>query len=140
MTTMERPNTNLDDIANVIGFSATLRITAWFGGSNLYIPGHAYEQHAVAKLIGLAAFKRLVEEWGNEHLTIPINRADEVDRRNRHISDLMVRGMGAKEIAFETGLHERRIQQLRRQLEESGLVPMVMYTKPPQYFSPQNCH
>ena len=39
---MQMQNTTLDDVSAVIGFSATLRLSAWFGdGGNVYVPAAA---------------------------------------------------------------------------------------------------
>ena len=69
---MELRNTTLDDISAVIGFSATLRLVAWFGdGSNLYVPNSAEDGHLLVRLLGLPSAKRLCEAWPGEHLAVP---------------------------------------------------------------------
>jgi hypothetical protein len=125
---MEMRNTTLDDICCVLGFSATLKLAAWFGGTNhnLYVPGTVDEKHVIAKLVGVPAFRRLVDEWGNEHLSIPLAHEHEIDRRNRRIRDLLLEGKGAKEISGITGVTERRVQQLRREMESMGLLPLIL--------------
>ena len=44
-----RANTNIDDVAAIIGFSATVRLIQWFGGSNIYIPGEATRNRAILR-------------------------------------------------------------------------------------------
>lgn len=127
---MEIRNTLLEDLGAIIGFHATLRIVAWFAGANLYIPAEASEQHAIAQLIGVPAMRRLVDEFGNEHLWIPENHGVEIEERNKLIRDELAAGRGTKEIAAKTGLHERRVQQLRRKLEAMGLLPLILTEKP----------
>ncbi len=77
---MERANGTLEDVAAEIGYTATSRLVAWFGGANLYVPATATEDHAVARLIGFPAFRRLVAEYGGTTLSCGVDR---VERRLR---------------------------------------------------------
>lgn len=126
-----RTNSTVDDIASVIGFTATLRLCAWFGDQNaqLYVPVQASEDHPIARLIGLAAFKRLVEEWGNEHLPISPLEFHQEDRRNRLVRDLLRKNLGPRDIAPLVGLSERRVYQLRLHMEAAGLLPLIATEK-----------
>lgn len=127
---MELENTTLDDIASVIGFSATLRLSAWFGdGVNLYIPGEAAEGQLLPRLIGLPAAKRLSEEWGNEHIAIPRLKAYEVDLRRRLVGRMLEKNFGTREIAAHMRISERRVQQICRELELAGLIDVVLPEK-----------
>lgn len=123
-----RQNSSLDDVAAVIGFTATLRLVAWYGDTNaqVYVPETAVEDHEFARLIGLAAFRRLAEEWGGQHLAFPTLDAYEEDCRNRLVKQLLERGMSPREIARIVGLGERRVQQIRRTLEDAGLLPLIL--------------
>lgn len=124
---MQSRNTTLDDLAVIIGFTATIRFSIWFGSRshNVYVPHVASEEHDIAKLIGLPAMRRLVEEFGGEHLSVPSLHAAYVDKRNATIRDMLMAGVSPREIAGETGLTERRVQQLRREMESLGLLPMI---------------
>lgn len=124
MTT--RSNTTLDDLAGVIGFTGTLRIAVWFGGQNLYIAAQPAEGQQLVKLIGIAAAKRLAEQWGGETVAVPTMWAYEEDQRNRLVANLLHRGISPRDIARDMGMTERRIQQIRRVLEDTGLVPLVL--------------
>lgn len=120
---MELRNTTLDDISAVIGFSATLRLVAWFGdGSNLYVPVVAEEGHLLARLLGLPAAKRLCEAWPGEHLAVPRLRDHEDDLRKRFVARMIEKGFGTREIAGMQRISERRVQQILRELEVAGLV------------------
>lgn len=56
-------NTTLDDLASVIGFTATLRLSAWLGGvSNIYVPEVPEEGQLLVRLIGMPAAKALAKE------------------------------------------------------------------------------
>ena len=120
---MELRNTTLDDISSVIGFSATLRLVAWFGdGSNLYVPNTAEEGHFLVRLIGLPAAARLCEAWPGEHLAVPRLRDHEDDLRKRFVARMIAKGFGTREIAGMQRISERRVQQILRELELAGLV------------------
>jgi hypothetical protein len=97
---MELRNTTLDDISAVIGFSATLRLVAWFGdGSNLYVPITAEDGCLLVRLLGLPAARRLCEAWPGEHLAIPRLRDHEDDLRKRFVARMIEKGFGTREIA-----------------------------------------
>jgi len=120
---MELRNTTLDDISAVIGFSATLRLVAWFGdGSNLYVPITAEDGHLLVRLLGLPAAKRLCEAWPGEHLAVPRLRDHEDDLRKRFVARTIEKGFGTREIAGMLRISERRVQQILRELELAGLV------------------
>ena len=120
---MELRNTTLDDISAVIGFSATLRLVAWFGdGSNLYVPNSAEDGHLLVRLLGMTAAKRLCEAWPGEHLAVPRLRDHEDDLRKRFVARMIEKGFGTREIAGMQRISERRVQQILRELELAGLV------------------
>ena len=120
---MELRNTTLDDISSVIGFSATLRLVAWFGdGGNLYVPNTAEEGHLLVRLLGLPSAKRLCEAWPGEHLAVPRLRDHEDDVRKRFVARMIEKGFGTREIAGMQRISERRVQQILRELELAGLV------------------
>lgn len=125
-TSTTRMNTTFDDLAGVIGFTATLRIAAWYGGQNLYIPAQPDETMQIVKLVGLPCAKRLAESWGTETIAVPTMWAYEEDQRNRLVGNLLNRGMSPKDIARDMGVTERRVQQIRRVLEEMGVLPLVL--------------
>lgn len=122
---MQIRNTTLDDLAAIIGFSATVRFAMWFGSAghhNTYIPLVVDEQHVMSKLIGEPAMRRLVDEMGGERLHVPNLQSVLVEGRNALIRDRFLEGKGSKEISVETGLTERRVQQLRCEFETMGLL------------------
>lgn len=123
---MELKNTTLDDLASVIGFSATLRLAAWFGDrGNLYVPETCEDGQVLVKLIGLSAAKKLTEEWGHQHINVPRLRPYEDDLTKREIGRLLAHGMAPREIANMKRMSERRVQQVCRELEAAGLIEIV---------------
>lgn len=127
---MEIRNTTLDDVAAVIGFSATLRLAAWFGdGGNLYVPERVSEGQVLARLIGLSAATRLSEAWGGEHLSLPRLRAYEDDVKRRIVGRMLEQKFSSREIAVHMRMSERRVQQIARELETYGLIEVVVPEK-----------
>lgn len=127
---LDLKNTTLDDISSVIGFSATLRLSAWFGDlGNLYIPAVAEEGQLLVKLLGMSAARKLSEEWGQEHLNVPRLRGYEEDTQRRFIGNMVSLGCSTREISHMARLGERRVQQICRDLEAAGLIPIVLPKK-----------
>ena len=120
-------NTTLEDLSAVIGFSATLRLSAWYGDgvSNLYVPAEVREDSTLVKLVGVAAARLLSQEWGNQHLAVPYINDYEVDIRRRATARMLERGFGTREIAAHLRISERRVQQMCRELEAEGLIPVI---------------
>jgi hypothetical protein len=116
-------NTTLDDIAHVIGFSATLRLAAWFGdGSNLYVPQKVEEGQLLVRLLGRAAAMRLSAEWPGETLYVPRLHNYETDVQRRVIGRMLEQGFSPREIGVHQRLSKRRVEQVARELEEAGLL------------------
>jgi|GEM_PF-2265218 len=120
---LERPNSTLDDIAPVVGFSATLRLSAWYGdASPLYVPATVAEHQMLVRLLGQSAAQRMAQEFGGECLAIPRISSYTEDCRRHKVAVLAARGFGMREIARMTELSERRVQQICRELEQSGII------------------
>lgn len=124
---MEIHKTTLEDISAVIGFTATLRLSAWFGDgtSNCYVPLVAEDGQLIERLIGLPAATALSREWGGEHLAVPRLRDYEDDMRKKAIGRMLEKGFGSREIAAHLRISERRVQQICRELEVAGLIAIV---------------
>ena len=123
---MDRTNTTLDDIAAVIGFSATLRLSAWYGnGNNLYVPNNVEEGQVLVLLIGRSAAQRLTEEFGGGHLAVPRIVSYEEDCRRQRVATLLTRGFSTREVSRFEKVSERRIQQICRELEQCGIIAPV---------------
>lgn len=123
---MNLRNTTLDDIAAVVGFTAALRLSAWFGeGSNLYIPLSVSNDQMLVRLLGMSAARRLSEAWPGEHLSVPRPQEYEAQVQRRQIVDLLASGMTDRKIGHFLRLSPRRVQQIIRELEVDGLIEPV---------------
>lgn len=127
---MDIKNTTLDDLSAVVGFSATLRLAAWYGDrNNLYIPNAATVGSVLVNLIGMSAATRLCKEFGGTSMTLPSLKVYETDMRRRLIGRMLERGFGTREIASFLQITERRVQQIGRELEVAGLIEVVLPQK-----------
>lgn len=123
---MQASNTTLEDISAVIGFTGALHLSAWFGGgNNLYVPDSVDENHFIARLLGLQNAKRLVDEWGNQHLAIPSMKIYNELLKRKQIGRQFEMGFGSREIATQFRMTERRVQQICRELEVAGLIAVI---------------
>ncbi|WP_416819953.1 hypothetical protein [Delftia tsuruhatensis] len=120
---MDRQNTTLDDIASIIGFSATLRLSAWYGnGNNLYVPTTVEEGQVLVLLIGRSAAERLSQEFGGDHLAVPRIVSYDEDCRRQRVATMLSRGFSTREVSRIERVSERRIQQICRELEQVGII------------------
>lgn len=119
-------NTTLDDISAVIGFTATARLSAWYGdGNNLFIPLTVEEGQVLVVLIGRSAAERLTLEFGGSHLAVPRISTYEEDMRRQRICAMLRKGFSTREVSRHERMSERRVQQICRELETAGLMAPV---------------
>ena len=120
---MELKNSTLDDLSAVIGFSATLRLVAWFGKrAPMYVPLVAKEGQLICTLIGISAAKALSKEWGNELITVPGLNSHHLDVIRHSICQMAQRGMLVSQMCQQIQLSERRVQQIYAELEGVNLL------------------
>ena len=128
---MELKGNTLDDLSSVIGFTATVRIAAWYGDTaSLCIPLQVDETHIVAKLIGLRSAQKLAAEWGGQTIAVPRLANYERDMNKRLIMRMLQKGFHPREIARSIRLSQVRVMQIARELEVAGLLEPVL-PKPP---------
>ena len=134
---MEFRNTTLDDLASIIGFTATIRLSVWHGDTNLYVPASTEEGQRLVALIGESAARRLSDEFGKQHVWVPSLHVAAREQRNHMIWRMLMEGHGSRAIAAATGLTERRVHQMRVQFEQLGLLPLLL-GKPPGKTAPED--
>ena len=123
---MDIRNTTLDDISGVIGFTATLRLSAWFGaGNNLYVPEVVEDGQLLVRLIGRRAAERMAEAFPREHLAIPRPTSYEEDLRRWRIATMLDKNISTRQVSVFEKIGERRVQQICRELETAGLIRPV---------------
>lgn len=135
---MDVKNTTLDDLAPIVGFTATIRLTAYYGGKNMTVPKHVSDKHVLAKLIGMSAAKKLADEYAGCRFWVPTLHVAEIEVRNAKVLERLRCRVSTDKIAAETGLTVRRVQQLRAQFESAGFLPEILSGEIPQEILPEN--
>lgn len=114
--------TLLDDLAPVIGYTATCALAAWYEGKNLYVPGTYTPDHSLTRLIGEPALRALVDAFASETLAIPPATDPARYRRDRMLCECVADGLPLRRIAEIFDLSVRRVEQLREDLEARGWI------------------
>lgn len=116
----------IDQIGEIIGATATLRMLALFGGTFLHVPETMSEAHVIARSIGLPAARKLSAHFAGEKLAVPRGE-DDFTRltRVRRVAGLLRAGTSPADIALLVGVHPRQIRNYRVEAEQIGLLPMV---------------
>lgn len=123
---MQTPNTILEDIGAEIGFTATSALAGWYGGRKLYVPHQAVGGHPIAKVIGQRQFEVLVAAFGGADIFVPKDWHSRRLRRDRVVFDLLKKGASVPLIADKTGITATHVNNIRRALEDSGLLPLIL--------------
>lgn len=121
-----KPNGLSEDIGAIIGFEATSRMLAVFGGGFLYVPDEASENHPIALVVGYRQMQKLCADFGSQTLRIPDNEEYRRLQRVRSVAQLVKTGYAPDSIADILGISTRQAVRYRAQAEEYGLLPMVM--------------
>lgn len=120
-----RPST-IDDICAVVGYTATRKLQAWYGGRKIYIPSNADPSHKFALAIGLPAFRALVAEFAVEVLSVPPIEEELRFHRNRDIAEKLAAGVEVPRIAAEYNISIRRVEQIRCEVIENGWLEYAL--------------
>lgn len=131
---MSERKTNLEDISAVIGFTATLKLVAWFGDlKSVYVPVDAQPDQPLARVVGLQHAQRISKEWGGEFLYISGIQAYESEVKRRSVAMMTQRGFSPKEIGVYLRMGDERVKQIQRQLVSQNLLE-----KPPAKMGGKN--
>ena len=123
---MNNQHTILEDIGAAIGYTATTRLVGWAGGANLYVPTEASSEHPLWKVLGAPAYQRFVAAFGGDTIFIPVDsQADEIRQWNC-VFRLLQDGCSYRTVCVATNLSARQVANIRRQLEDVGLLTPIM--------------
>lgn len=122
---------SLRDLAAVIGIGAALKVAAEYPGLCLYIPARAQPTHKLVPLIGLEKLAELCAVYRGEEIEVP--KLDKALMQIRHqlLRDMQARQCSNREIARALNYTERRVRQLKSELEQDAA---------PDLFDPSNNH
>lgn len=124
-------NCNLEDVGDAIGYRATRILAGWFAGRNLKVPFEARPTHPLNVLIGAAAFRLLVEEFGGWELWVRTKADDLAIHMDRQAADAFAHGMSPVQVAELLGLSRRRAEQLRKAMRENGMIDYALMDAEP---------
>lgn len=125
---MDAKNTLLDDIAAEIGYTPTAILSEWFGGEQLYI--QVSPDARIAALIGDRNAERLSKAFGGTVLAVPKNKNLQHVAVLRVVYDKLRKGKSVADVAESICFSVRHVLNMRRELEEAGILPMV-FKEPP---------
>ena len=131
-TTLLRPATTLDDVCALVGWSRTVLLVQWYGGTNLYVPDKPTENHPLVKLLGERPMARLIEEFGGQTVWLPVlmgGMHSYSDALRRKVRDAAAAGMGKKAISGRLMISERHASRILRELVDAGLLPEQLLGK-----------
>lgn len=134
---MNITNTLLDDLSAVIGFTATVRLAAWYGDAGtLYVPSAPVSESMLVRLIGPVAAGLLSAEWGGELLDVPRLHAYTADVRLNRVCRLLEQGFSTREVARMERMGQVRVIRMRDELCAASLLrvgqPSDRTAKPPR--------
>lgn len=107
----------LGEFAAVAGRAAALRLAADFGGTEVYVPREVDAGHPLAKSLGLAAARKLVECFGHGRLLVPLGPFATGARRRQAIVRMLAERRPAREIARRLGCHIRTVYYVKDEIE-----------------------
>ncbi|EFX61511.1 hypothetical protein DAPPUDRAFT_339194 [Daphnia pulex] len=113
---------DLEPVCSAIGYTATRKIAAWYGGQLLHVPQVVRTDHPLVALIGLRAVTALVNTWPGERFRIPDASDDDRYRRDRVIAEMLVAGATCAAIGQLMGITTRRVETLRAEMEQEGFL------------------
>lgn len=100
----------LQELADLIGLPAALKLAAAYPGVPVYIPSKPHQGHHLSSIVGFENLKRLAEVYGQSHLKMP----NMTVRKMKHqvVQALRAEGKSIREAALATGFTTRRVEQL----------------------------
>jgi len=103
-----------DEVAAVIGSGPTAKLCDRFGGTSLYIPRSAANNHEITLVIGPDLTAVLCERFAGENLQLP----KAFHRKQRAIELLKEGKLSIKAIALATDYSERHVHNIKVESQE----------------------
>lgn len=108
----------LAEIASVAGEAAALAISARVGGTRVYIPTHAPDDHWLVESVGREAADKVCARLAGDRYDVPTLGVGAYRRFRlavaKHVHDLDKAGKSAREIARAAGLTQRAVHRHRK--------------------------
>jgi hypothetical protein len=116
----------LDQIADIIGGTAMLKLAAVYGGKSIFLPASIAPAHPVAKLLGQEAAQALSVWLAGGVVKVPAAKEFEMLRTAQRVADMSERGFGARSIAQSLGIHPNSVSNMRALAQRSGMLEVAM--------------
>jgi hypothetical protein len=110
---------SIQEMVNVVGLPATLKIVEERGGITLCVPTKVKADNWLTKLIGENAMKSLVKYYSGEEIEIPLCQAAIKAAQDEEIYQNIQKGISQAKLAREFGYTERGIRKLKKRMEQS---------------------
>lgn len=108
----------IDELTELLGFAATMRIVEAYGGVTFYVPDRVTPDHQLAKLVGHATALKLVEQYPRLELRIPRCLSLLVAQRNAEIRRRYDADESAPQLARTFNLTERHVRRILSDVDE----------------------
>tara|TARA_R110002049_G_scaffold13675_5_gene59403 strand:+ start:426 stop:830 length:405 start_codon:yes stop_codon:yes gene_type:complete len=108
------------ELVGIIGLPATLAIVEERGGLRFYVPVQPRPDHWLARLIGMAAFTRLVEYAAGDEIEVPRCLDALRAAKDRQIAQDAAAGDSQATLARRYGYTERGIRKVLRRIERAA--------------------
>lgn len=110
---------SLQDIADVIGIAATLKLVERYGGRRLCVPRRLDPGHELISVLGQRAATALVSTYALERISVPSAGRTLVAERDKEIRARKGR-QTVSGLAEEFGLTERQVYRILAEEEARG--------------------
>lgn len=116
MKKLTRRSDALDEICATVGFSATLSLMRWLGGSHVTVPRKMDTDCMLSAIIGRHQLNRLVGTMGGRTLWIPEDpstRYKAADTRARDIAKMLREGASIQQVSDALGVLPYLVRRVR---------------------------
>lgn len=115
----------LEDISNIIGTEATLKLAMNFGGTLVYLPKKPKKNSKLSQIVGYENLVKLSKEFGWGDVLIPMGHFRGIGYRRIQVAKMVEQGKSNNDIALVAGIHERTVRRTKNKNISS--LPLLDY-------------
>lgn len=118
--TESAPYARFDELVELLGLPAALRVCEARGGRTVYLPTVLTQGSAVVRELGMETARALFDHYGGgpQDLLIPLGPTSDDRRKAREIRRLLARGYTRAQIAGMVRCHIRTVQRHRNPADD----------------------
>lgn len=109
----------LAEIAEVAGLDAALALAAKRGGTEIYVPRRASEDHWLTATVGIEAADKICRQWSAERITLPLGPRGSAAKVRATVDRMIAEGRSTAEIALACGYTSRTVERRKRKARAS---------------------